>query len=57
MHLYPGEACHYAEPGYFRVCYASMPPNQLQMACNRLAKFVEKKRRKRKAPEIACQQD
>ncbi|XP_024516430.1 1-aminocyclopropane-1-carboxylate synthase [Selaginella moellendorffii] len=46
--LTPGEACHYAEPGFFRVCYASMPPEHLQVACTRLTSFVEKKRRKRK---------
>ncbi|KAJ7527221.1 hypothetical protein O6H91_16G043200 [Diphasiastrum complanatum] len=51
--LTPGEACHYGEPGFFRVCYASMPPNQLQVACDRLTAFIEKKRRKRKAANIS----
>eukprot|EP00249_Psilotum_nudum_P015311 c25255_g1_i1 orf=313-1656(-) len=49
--LTPGEACHYAEPGFFRVCYASMPPESLKVACKNLADFVERKRRKRKAAE------
>lgn len=47
--LTPGEACHYAEPGFFRLCYASMPPEHLKVACARLAAFVEKRRKKRKA--------
>ncbi|GJP56147.1 hypothetical protein CLOM_g15197 [Closterium sp. NIES-68] len=39
----PGEACHYGEPGFFRVCYAAMPPEQLSVACDRLAAFWKKK--------------
>ncbi|CAI5487121.1 unnamed protein product [Closterium sp. Naga37s-1] len=39
----PGEACHYGEPGFFRVCYAAMPPDQLSVACARLAAFWKKK--------------
>jgi hypothetical protein len=44
-----GQACHYAEPGFFRVCYASMAPSSLEIACGRLTRFAEKKRRKRKS--------
>jgi len=47
--LTPGQACHYAEPGFFRVCYASMAPASLEIACGRLIRFAEKKRRKRKS--------
>nr|XP_024370843.1 1-aminocyclopropane-1-carboxylate synthase-like isoform X2 [Physcomitrium patens] len=47
--LTPGQACHYAEPGFFRVCYASMAPASLEIACARLTGFAEKKRRKRKS--------
>ncbi|KAL2629542.1 hypothetical protein R1flu_014228 [Riccia fluitans] len=47
--LTPGRACHYAEPGFFRACYASMPPEHLTVATQRLTAFVERKRRKRKA--------
>ncbi|KAG0620863.1 hypothetical protein M758_4G250500 [Ceratodon purpureus] len=47
--LTPGQACHYAEPGFFRVCYASMAPASLEVACERLTRFAEKKRRKRKS--------
>ncbi|CAI5530951.1 unnamed protein product [Closterium sp. Naga37s-1] len=39
----PGEACHYGEPGFFRVCYAAMSPDQLSVACARLAAFWKKK--------------
>eukprot|EP00245_Coleochaete_scutata_P018115 TRINITY_DN9250_c0_g2_i1.p1 TRINITY_DN9250_c0_g2~~TRINITY_DN9250_c0_g2_i1.p1 ORF type:complete len:235 (-),score=44.11 TRINITY_DN9250_c0_g2_i1:367-984(-) len=51
--LTPGEACHYAEPGFFRICYASMVPEQLNIACAQLARFVERKRRKRPALVLA----
>ncbi|KAH6557327.1 hypothetical protein KP509_1Z121400 [Ceratopteris richardii] len=50
--LTPGGACHYAEPGFFRACYASMSPDCLEVACARLADFVTRKRRKRKANGI-----
>ncbi|CAI5468074.1 unnamed protein product [Closterium sp. Yama58-4] len=43
----PGEACHYGEPGFFRVCYAAMPPDELSVACARLAAFWKKKVAKR----------
>lgn len=50
--LTPGEACHYAEPGFFRACYASMPPESLEAACASLSAFVaQKRRRKRKAED------
>ncbi|KAG6542200.1 hypothetical protein Mapa_016433 [Marchantia paleacea] len=51
--LTPGKACHYAEPGFFRACYASMPPEHLKVATQRLAAFAERKRRKRKADSLA----
>lgn len=47
--LTPGEACHYAEPGFFRACYASMPPESLRAACASLSAFVGQRRKKRKA--------
>jgi hypothetical protein len=46
---FAGQACHYVEPGFFRVCYASMAPSSLEIACGRLTRFAEKKRRKRKS--------
>lgn len=49
--LTPGEACHYAEPGFFRACYASMSPDCLEEACRGLSAFVSRKRKKRKAVE------
>lgn len=49
--LTPGEACHYAEPGFFRACYASMLPKSLEAACANLSAFVTRKRRKRKAED------
>eukprot|EP00897_Mesotaenium_endlicherianum_P006036 jgi/Mesen1/5460/ME000273S04706 len=52
--LTPGQACHYAEPGFFRICYASMPPAHLKIASNRLADFWTEKRRKRKAEFISA---
>ncbi|KAG2426355.1 hypothetical protein HXX76_013112 [Chlamydomonas incerta] len=35
--LTPGEQCHAAEPGFFRVCWAWMPGDSLPVAVRRLA--------------------
>ncbi|CAM6102976.1 unnamed protein product [Calypogeia fissa] len=50
--LTPGQACHYAEPGFFRACYASMPPANLKVAVERLASFSQGRRGKRKAQDV-----
>ncbi len=40
----PGWACHAPVPGYFRVCYAWVEPEVLQVAIDRLAQFLQRKR-------------
>ncbi|WIA13905.1 hypothetical protein OEZ85_002476 [Tetradesmus obliquus] len=39
--LTPGAACHAAEPGWFRVCYAWTPPGSLAAAVSRIAAAVK----------------
>jgi 1-aminocyclopropane-1-carboxylate synthase len=36
----PGAACHNPEPGYFRICYAWVTPETLQVAMNRFSALV-----------------
>ena len=38
--LTPGESCHAQEPGYFRVCFAWIPCDALQMLLRRLEIFI-----------------
>ena len=39
----PGEACHAAEPGFFRCCFAWMPAQAVAEGFRRLAAFVAKR--------------
>lgn len=39
--LTPGESCHALEPGYFRICFAWIPPDALQMMLVRLKNLFE----------------
>jgi hypothetical protein len=39
--LPPGSACHAAEPGWFRVCYAWTPPDSLPAAVSRITAAVK----------------
>ena len=39
--LTPGRDCHMPEPGWFRVCFAAVPPASLEEAGRRLKAFVE----------------
>jgi len=38
--LTPGEAQHDPQPGWFRICYAWVPPEVLQVAMDRLARLA-----------------
>lgn len=40
----PGEACHAAEPGFYRCCFAWMPPAAVRVGFERLAAFAAKRR-------------
>jgi 1-aminocyclopropane-1-carboxylate synthase len=39
----PGEACHASEPGWYRCCFAWMPPDAVAEGFRRLAAFVAKR--------------
>lgn len=43
VNISPGQAFHCAEPGWFRVCFASVENEILEIALERLAKFKENK--------------
>lgn len=40
-----GEQCHAPEPGYFRVCWAWVPPSALPVAVQRLQEYLAAKQR------------
>ncbi|KAG0502397.1 hypothetical protein HPP92_002469 [Vanilla planifolia] len=42
INVSPGSACHCAEPGWFRVCFANMSTETLDVALTRLQVFAEK---------------
>ena len=39
--LTPGEACHAAEPGFFRLCYGQIPTSALPQAIARIRTFLD----------------
>ncbi|KAJ3697627.1 hypothetical protein LUZ61_001332 [Rhynchospora tenuis] len=41
LNVSPGSSCHCTEPGWFRVCFANMSTETLDVAMQRLAGFVE----------------
>lgn len=43
--LTPGRACHAAEPGFFRICWAWMPTEALPVAAARIAEAVREHRK------------
>ncbi|KAL2930221.1 1-aminocyclopropane-1-carboxylate synthase 7 [Bienertia sinuspersici] len=43
LNVSPGSSCHCSEPGWFRVCFANMSQQTLQIALNRLYDFMELK--------------
>jgi len=40
LNISPGSSCHCAEPGWFRVCFANMSEDTLNLAMQRLKAFV-----------------
>ncbi|GBG31401.1 1-aminocyclopropane-1-carboxylate synthase 1 [Hondaea fermentalgiana] len=36
----PGKACHFKEPGYYRVCFAAASEEAMALLCNRLSKVL-----------------
>lgn len=41
LNVSPGSSCHCTEPGWFRVCFANISTETLDLAMQRLASFVE----------------
>lgn len=41
LNISPGSSCHCSEPGWFRVCFANMTENTLQIALKRIHHFME----------------
>ncbi|KAL3571444.1 hypothetical protein D5086_025348 [Populus alba] len=41
LNISPGSSCHCTEPGWFRVCFANMSEETLNLAIQRLKSFVE----------------
>nr|GEX73522.1 1-aminocyclopropane-1-carboxylate synthase 3-like [Tanacetum cinerariifolium] len=40
LNISPGSSCHCSEPGWFRVCFANMSKETLDLAMQRLSSFV-----------------
>lgn len=43
LNISPGSSCHCSEVGWFRVCFANMSQQTLEVALKRLGNFMEKK--------------
>ncbi|KAI8534716.1 hypothetical protein RHMOL_Rhmol10G0118200 [Rhododendron molle] len=41
LNISPGSSCHCSEPGWFRVCFANMSAETLDLAIQRLKSFVQ----------------
>ncbi|MFS8016882.1 putative 1-aminocyclopropane-1-carboxylate synthase [Helianthus anomalus] len=41
LNISPGSSCHCSEPGWFRVCFANMSEETLDLAMQRVKSFVE----------------
>ncbi|KAI3851095.1 hypothetical protein MKW98_010498 [Papaver atlanticum] len=45
LNIAPGSSCHCDEPGWFRVCFANMSEETLQVVLKRIYKFMETHRK------------
>ncbi|XP_050364269.1 1-aminocyclopropane-1-carboxylate synthase 7-like [Argentina anserina] len=45
LNISPGSSCHCSEPGWFRVCFANMSEQTLEVAMKRIKIFMEQKER------------
>lgn len=43
LNISPGSSCHCSEPGWFRVCFANMSEQTLEVALRRIHTFVEQR--------------
>ncbi|KAL2251124.1 1-aminocyclopropane-1-carboxylate synthase 7 [Sesamum indicum] len=44
LNISPGSSCHCSEPGWFRVCFANMSEQTLEVALARIHHFMERRR-------------
>lgn len=47
LNISPGSSCHCSEPGWFRVCFANMSEQTLEVALKRIHNFMQKRERRR----------
>ncbi|KAF6136750.1 hypothetical protein GIB67_020072 [Kingdonia uniflora] len=50
LNISPGSSCHCTEPGWFRVCFANMSEETLNLAMQRLKFFVDSTTTHRRSP-------
>ncbi|KAJ3693834.1 hypothetical protein LUZ60_009314 [Juncus effusus] len=43
LNISPGSSCHCSEPGWFRVCFANMSVETLEVAMRRISSFMERR--------------
>ncbi|KAM7257111.1 hypothetical protein ACFE04_012852 [Oxalis oulophora] len=48
LNISPGSSCHCSEPGWFRVCFANMSEQTLDIALERIHNFVAAQRQQKK---------
>ncbi|KAH7572169.1 hypothetical protein JRO89_XS04G0214600 [Xanthoceras sorbifolium] len=48
LNISPGSSCHCSEPGWFRVCFANMSEQTLEVALKRIHNFMQAQQRERK---------
>ncbi|XP_021276619.1 1-aminocyclopropane-1-carboxylate synthase 7 [Herrania umbratica] len=46
LNISPGSSCHCSEPGWFRVCFANMSEQTLEVALERIHKLMEQRKSK-----------
>ncbi|XP_071699362.1 1-aminocyclopropane-1-carboxylate synthase 7-like [Rutidosis leptorrhynchoides] len=44
LNISPGSSCHCSEPGWFRVCFANMSEDTLEIALSRISEFIKKQK-------------
>ncbi|KAJ6746449.1 BIFUNCTIONAL ASPARTATE AMINOTRANSFERASE AND GLUTAMATE/ASPARTATE-PREPHENATE AMINOTRANSFERASE-RELATED [Salix koriyanagi] len=44
LNISPGSSCHCSEPGWFRVCFANMSEETLEVALKRIHNFMEQRK-------------
>lgn len=47
LNISPGSSCHCSEPGWFRVCFANMSEQTLEVALKRIHTFMRKRKSRR----------